>query len=256
MVIWSTLEASCPMCGNRLRLREVGSGFALGQDTDLLIRMKGKHIIQAEIHTCQGCRYSGYTCDFLRDVSATQMRRFMESISPHLGEDAAESGGPSGVARQGAVRTPLPHVQYYWAYKTAEALGLSATQQGDRLLRAYWCLRIAPSSQLPRSVAERLRGLYLKEAIRKLRQGLRSEKDRNRIYLVAELCRRNRNFLLSAGYFRKFLMQPDGARYLKTLAKKLLTLAEKKVDAEMGMEALLYDSAPDPKKGFLSDFGG
>ena len=67
MVVWFSREMSCPMCGSRVSGREVGGGFATGQDSDLLVRMKNKHIIQAEVHTCQSCRYSGYVKDFLID---------------------------------------------------------------------------------------------------------------------------------------------------------------------------------------------
>jgi hypothetical protein len=161
MVIWSTLEASCPMCGHRTRLREVGSGFTVGQDSDLLVRMNGKHIIQAEVHTCQKCHFSGYAADFTGTVSTASRKRFLEAVSPLLVDETAT--GPTGDAQY--ARTPLPDVQYHWAARTAETLGLPPAQQGERWLRAYWCLRLAPSSQLPPSILRSVKRLYLKWAI-------------------------------------------------------------------------------------------
>ena len=281
MVVWSTFEASCPICANRVRLREVGSGFAVGQDSDLLLRMPGKHIIQAEIHTCNKCNFSGNTTDFLRHTSRAARHRFRKEVSPTLTpevvidptgqkvrlspsstdkgapEPAAKSKGKtqlSNSASNSGSKTPLPDVQYYWAFKTAEALALPPTLQGQRLLRAYWCLRLSPSVHLPPRVAEPLKKIYLKGAIQKFRQSLRFERDRNMVYLVAELCRRNKNFLLSASYFHRFLSQEQGASYLKYAATKLITMAQDKIPDEISMEQLLYDRSPDP--GNSNDEGG
>ena len=71
------------------------------------------------------------------------------------------------------------------------------------------------------------------------------------VYLVAELCRRNKNFLLSVSYFRRFLEREQGAAYLKAAATKLLVMAGDKVSDEMSMEQLLYDSSSDSS----SDWG-
>lgn len=269
MVIWSTLEASCPICANRVRLREVGGGFTVGQDSDLLVRMPGKHIIQAEIHTCHKCRFSGNTTDFLRNTSRAARHRFRKEVSPTLTHDAvidptgqrvrlypikgptSTGKGSRDASTKSSGKTPLPDVQYYWAFRTAEALALPPTMQGQRLLRAYWCLRLPPSAHLPPRIATPLKKLYLKGAIQKFRQALRSERDRNMVYLVAELCRRNKNFLLSVSYFRRFLEREQGAAYLKAAATKLLVMAGDKVSDEMSMEQLLYDSSSDSS----SDWG-
>ncbi len=37
MIIWYNVEASCPVCGHRLQLRELGGGFAVG-DNGLVLR--------------------------------------------------------------------------------------------------------------------------------------------------------------------------------------------------------------------------
>ncbi len=356
MVVWSTIEASCPICKNRLRLREVGSGFALGQDSDLFVRMKGKHIIQAEIHTCPQCRYSGLAGDFLRDISTEARLLFLRDVAPGLvdededraedraprkltagknaarkstgrkgtraktdrgaGEsiteetleescshsrspapsssevdpseaDSPDAGGSAGAssrsrqpsrpgmddAKRGlkkskkslarrrrteesrfsgpiplhpCKRTPLAHIQYYWAAKTGEALGYSSHALGEHLLRAYWCLRIAPSSKLPASDLKRLRKRYLTEAIRRFRQGLRHQKNPNILYLVAELCRRNSNFLLSTRYFQRFFEKgAEACEYLLRAAEKLCRVAEGKLSTELSMEEVLYDPAPE-----------
>jgi hypothetical protein len=259
MVIWSTLEASCPMCEYRTRLREVGSGFTMGQDSDLLVRMRGKHIIQAEIHTCHRCHYSGYAKDFLRDVTPAQKSRFLELVSPALLEASLLGAAPGmpvegrAGGKSGFEKTPLPDVQYYWSFKSAEALGLPPMLQGERLLRAYWCLRLPPSSHLPPRVHQALGRVYLKGAIGKLRQGLRFETNPNWVYLVAELCRRNKNFLLASRYFRRFLEQPGGAGYLKLAARKLLLLADARKSKDLSMEEILYDKAPDAPSGHRGD---
>ena len=140
----------------------------------------------------------------------------------------------------------MAHIQYYWAAKTAEVLGLSSQEQGERILRAYWCLRIPPTSKLPARSLKRLRKRYLTEAIRKFRQGLRYQKDPHIVYLVAELCRRNSNFLLATRYFRRFFEKgPEASKYLKEAAEKLLRVAEEKLSTELSMEDVLYDPAPE-----------
>ena len=235
------------MCRNRARIREVGGGFAIGQDTDLLLRMHGKHVIQAEVHTCARCRFSGYAADFLRTISPGAQRRFLDEVSPAL-EDGVSSDGALHVASEAsppAHRTPLPHVQYQWASQTAEAIGLPPTPQGERLVRAYWCLRLPPSLSLPLSTRKSLGKIYLKGAIQKLRQGLRQEGDPSRLYLIGELCRRNENFLLAVSYFRRFLEREDGARYLKQAAVKLIQAARENSPGGMSMEEILYNNAQD-----------
>lgn len=270
MVIWSTLETSCPICDNRVRLREVGSGFTTGQDSDLLVRMEGKHIIQAEIHTCLQCHYSGFGADFLRTIVPAARRRFREVISPTLIDDITllpplprwalpglitpppaprQPGGskkPQG--RPEHSRTPLPDIQYFWASRTADALGYSAIELGLRLVRAYWCLRLDPTARLPAPRLKVLKKIYLRGAIQKLRQGVRFEQDPNLVYLIGELCRRNENYLLAASYFRRFLEKEGGARYLKLAAKRLLQEARNRVPDEMSMEAVLYDGVGGKKQ--------
>ncbi len=140
----------------------------------------------------------------------------------------------------------MPHIQYYWAAKTGEALGYSPQEQGERILRGYWCLRISPSSKLSASSLKRLRKRYLTEAIRKFRQGLRHQKDPNVVYLVAELCRRNGNFLLATGYFRRFFEKSAGAcEYLRQASEKLFLVAKEKLSTELSMEEILYNPAPE-----------
>ncbi len=269
MVVWSTIEASCPMCRNRVRLREVGSGFSIGQDSDLFVRMKGKHIIQAEVHTCHHCRFSGYTEDFLRDISSEARSRFVKEVAPGLVDEAEDTRttkdleglrrvpktkrkAPAGKKKSGKLRrcrtTPLPHIQYEWASRAAAAIGLSAHEQAKRLLRAYWCLRISPSSNLSDRTLKRLRKNYLQAAIRKFRQELRFQKDPNLVYVVAELCRRNGNYSLATNYFRRFVEREQApAKYLREAATKLLEFAQDENSAELSMEELLYNPAPEPE---------
>lgn len=252
MVVWSTIEASCPVCAHRLRLREVGSGFAAGQDTDLFVRMRGKHVIQAEIHTCHSCRFSGYTTDFLRDLSPASRERFLIEVAAVLTDEAtnpnrAKTDDAPAAPREPRTRlrrTPLPHVQYSWAAKTAEVIGLSAHEQGMRLVRAYWCLRIPPSNQLDAARRERTERRCLTAAIRKLRQDLRHRDDPHDLYLVAELCRRNRNFLLAESYFKRFLRQKGARRYVRQAAEKLLLVAREHLAEPLSMEDILYNPAP------------
>lgn len=245
MIVWYTIEASCPMCSTRLRLRELGGGIANGQDSDLLVRMAGKHLIQADVHSCQRCRFAGYAADFLRTVTPAARRRFLEEISLTLREPSATT---EGALRPGSdtPRTPLPDVQYYWAYRSAQALDLPAMEQGQRLLRAYWCCRLAPSSSMSPEILGPLRKAYLRGAIQKLRQGLRHEHDPCWIYVVGELCRRNGSFVLATGYFRRFLAEAPRSKYLSLAASKLIELSQRRQAADLSMEDLLYDRAPDP----------
>ena len=80
MQVWYNVEASCPVCRHRLRLRELGGGVALGQDSDLLVRMDGKHTIQVAIHTCTRCRFSGYCEDFGATMPQHLVQRFLTEV--------------------------------------------------------------------------------------------------------------------------------------------------------------------------------
>jgi uncharacterized protein (DUF2225 family) len=239
MLPWSTQEASCPICDRRVRLRQVGGGFALGQDSDLLVRMKGKHVIQAEIHNCPKCHFAGYASEFLGEIGSEAREKFLEEVSPWLVLGLL----PKCSARADYSQAPTPDVQYYWAYKTSEALSLPVASQAEKLLRAYWCMRLPPSTGLPSRTREALRKVYLSSAIRKLRQALRTNPGGHRVYLIAELCRRSGNFLLSAGYFRRFLEKETGPRYLKQAASRLLEAARAGLSREMSMEEILMDGA-------------
>lgn len=251
MIVWSTLETSCPMCQHRLRVREVGGGFAIGQDTDLLVRMKGKHLIQAEIHTCQKCRFSGYARDFtVRRVSNSMVKRFFRTYAHLLRDDHSSRAIGDASPGNGSKlsQTPLPHLQYHWAALASPAIGLSPTETGLRMVRAYWCLRLSPSSSLPDGTLKKLRKLYLRDTISRLRQGLRFEKNRTLVYLVAELCRRNGNYLLASQYFERFISREDGPRYLKHAARKLLEAAKHGDSADRTMEQTLYGDSSEKAK--------
>lgn len=240
MLVWHSLETTCPMCLQRLRVRDVGGGFALGQDTDLLIRMKGKHLIQAQIHTCLRCGYSGLADDFTdRHISKSVERAFFEKIAKHIRSQA------SSPARPGCAQTPLPHVQYHWAALAAEALNLAPGEIALRFLRAYWCLRLPPSIDLDEQTLAPMRKTYLREAISRFRQGLRRERNRVVVYLIGELCRRNGNFGLAAQYFERYIYRERGPRYLKLAAQKLLCAARAADAGEKTMEEVLYDQPQD-----------
>src|SRR5574341_1033453 len=127
MLVWYNVEAACPICGQRLRLRELGGGFALGQDSDLLVRMEGRHVVQAAVHTCLRCSFSGYAEDFGGNVPRPLAQRFIAEVTPKLG-----GASPGALAS-----TPLPDLQYYWAFRTAAFLGRGDGELGRRLLRAY-----------------------------------------------------------------------------------------------------------------------
>ncbi len=231
-----------------MRVREVGGGFVVGQDSDLLMRMQGKHIIQAEIHTCLACRYSGFASDFLdRNISDPMVERYFREFAEKLepkSNDAGPNAKPEG--------TPLPHLQYYWSAQLSPLIGLTPKETGMRMLRAYWCLRLAPSSSLPDKQLGKLDKLYLRQAIAYLRKALRHEKDRTLIYLVAELCRRNRSFVRAANYFQRFVDTSCGPstgrrastenpyEYLLQAAEKLREAVRREDSTPKTMEELLY----------------
>lgn len=243
MIVWSTVETSCPICRHRLRVREVGGGFATGQDSDLLIRMEGKHVIQAEIHSCQNCKFSGPAEDFMdRTITKGMIDRFVSDVVDRLTDDSSRH---SRNWNPTVSRTPLPHVQHYWSALTGEALGLPASEIGRRYLRAYWSLRLAPSRDLPAAELKVLRKRYLQETIALLRHGLRRERNRVVVYLVGELCRRNSNFGLAEQYFDRFLYREEGPSYLKQAARKLQASVRDGDSGERTMEQVLYDQEQD-----------
>lgn len=237
MLVWYQLETTCPLCGNRLRVRQVGSGFAVGQDSDLFVRMEGtRHLIQAEIHTCRRCRFSGYPEDFVsRSISRDMEKSFLGQLVRDLHDDRANG-------REPVESTPLPHVQYHWAALAATAMSTPAPEVGRLYLRAYWCLRLSPSADLPDDALAKLRKLYLRHAISRLRQGVRADRDRAVVYLIGELCRRNANFGLAAHYFERYVYREKGPRYLKQAARKLLLSVADRDSTEKTMEEILYDS--------------
>ncbi len=240
MVVWFNIESSCPMCGRRLRLRQVGGGFALGQDSDLLVRMEGRHTIQAAIHTCLGCRYSGYADDFGLSPSEAIAKRFRTEITPRLG------GAPAGKM----TTTPLPDLQYYWAFRCAAFLGRENGELGERLLRAYWCLRLPPSRDLsPDEVANRRR-VYLSGAIHHLREDARDGSTGTKLYLLGELNRRHGEFPIAESYFKRFLDTTGGGRggspkYLRLAAIKLLRATEHCDSRDRTMEEIVYSESKD-----------
>jgi hypothetical protein len=235
MVITYDIEASCPICGSRLLLHEPGGCFPLGQDSDLLLRMEGRHVIQVEIHSCLRCRYAGYPRDFAASFQRALCERFLSEISPKMAGDE----GPA---------TPSD-VQYLWAYRRAAFLGKSEEEQGLLLLRAFWCLRLPPSADLPAEVIAGRRRIYLAGAIHHLRQGARDGASPMRLYLLAELSRRAGQFPVATGYFKRFLdacsVRDDVPKYLRLAAAKLLASSERSESRDMTMEELVYADSPD-----------
>jgi hypothetical protein len=211
--------------------REVGGGFAVGQDSDLLIRMKGKHVIQAEVHSCPNCRYSGFTKDFALNTTPFVSDQFLAEVTPCL----------TGCPKKSISTTPLPDVQYYWAYKSASFLKRPALALGERLLRAYWCLRLPPSSQIPPPKIDSRKKVYLGECITHFMQSLRGNRNPHIYYLIAELSRRQGDFESAQAFFKKFLAKKLAAKYLRFAATKLIAAAEDEDNRDFTMEEILYD---------------
>jgi hypothetical protein len=240
MLVWYNVEASCPVCSHRLRLRELGGGVALGQDSDLLVRMDGKHTIQVAIHTCTRCRFSGYPEDFGATMPRHLVQRFLTEVSPKL---VAFAGSPPG-----SVATP--DLQYYWAYKCALFLGRDDAELSQRLLRAYWCLRLPPSTDLPAPDSEERRKVYLGAVIQHLRQATRGKCSPVQFYLLGELSRKYGEFPTAVGYFKRFLDvsstdQESAPKYLRLAAIKLLRAAERSDSRERTMEEIVYADSPE-----------
>lgn len=232
MLVWYDIEASCPVCASRLRIRQMGGGFALGQDSDLLVRMEGKHVVQEAIHTCLRCRFSGYGDDFAANIARPLAKRFLAELTPELVEGSGKRG-----------TTPLPDTQYYWAYRAGAFLGRAEGELGERLLRAYWCLRLPPSSDLPASEADQRRRRYLEGAIHHFRQGARANAAPVWLYLLGELNRKCGEYPAAVGYFKRFLeTSSEGGvpRYLRLAAIKLLQAAEHHDGRDRTMEEIVY----------------
>lgn len=240
MLVWSSIETSCPMCQSRLEVREVGGGCVVGQDSDLLLRMHGDHIIEAEIHCCPKCLFSGSAADFTgTDVSPEDVTRFAEETQPQLA-DVLEAR-PAREKSFDAKITVWPHQQYHLSALAADFLGLPAREIGLRMVRAYWCLRLAPGSHLPKRTLARLRKTYLNQAIAFLRKSLRHETDPSFTYLVAELCRRNGNFIRAQNYFSRYLERSGTPEYLRDAARRLAQLARDGDSSHRRLEELLYE---------------
>ncbi len=236
MLIWHSIETGCPICNYRIKLRELGSGFATGQDSDLLIRMKGRHIIQAAIHTCLRCKYSGYPEDFNVTLRRSVAERFLAELSPTL--------------RGSETPVPLPDLQYYWSYLCAQFRSLPELELGLRLLRASWCLRLPPSRDLPPPEIQKRQKLYLTGAIHHLRGDDRWNGPPVILYLLAELSRRNGEFPMAVGYFKRFLdrsvREPTAVpKYLRLAAMKLLRNAEQGHGQNRTMEEIVYADSPE-----------
>lgn len=228
------------MCRSRLCGREVGSGFALEQDSDLLVHMEGKHVIQAEIHTCQTCRFSGYLRDFQINTTPEVGDRFVAEITPRL----------TGASRRSSSSIPLPDVQYQWAYESARFLGRPSLALGNLLLRAYWCLRMPPSSShlSATEIAERKKE-YLTRAIEHFHQSLRGNRNPHLYYLLGELSRRNAQYQAAVGYFEKYLTRRKSTEYLRIAATKLSAMATAGHSREMTMKELFYDHKSERPQG-------
>ena len=336
MIVWSSVETSCPVCAHRLRVREVGSGFVVGQDTDLLIRMGQKHVIEAEIQTCPGCLFSAYAREFIsHHVDDEMVERFHAEFAdlllagplgtlplkklplntlplkapprktPDVSEEDEQESGEPGTLKRGrgqktarqirTERTPganppgkkirrkksaretpadavpesraargelergesdaseatVPvHLQYWYAGMLAPLLGLPPRETGARMLRAYWCLRLDRTRPrrdplFDQRQLARLRTLYLRQAIAYLRKALRHEKEPVLVYLVAELCRRNSNFVRSQNYFQRFLDNGTGPEYLRDAAVRLVLLARREDSGHRRLEEILYETSED-----------
>lgn len=244
MIVWSTLEASCPICAQRVQLRFPGGAWFTGQDTDLFLRMGPEHVIQVEVQTCPKCRFSGYADDFLAEISPPEALRFVTVLSPLL----ARAREPFRDAFVLPERRPLPDVQYYWAFRRARFLGEGLESQALLLLRAYWCLRIPPSDQLPDPIRESRKKLYLRGAIERFRQLAEKRPEPKLLYITAEICRRNSNFRLAVSYFRRHLLAEGGPRYLRRAAQRLLEAAREKDARDLSMEEILFDRPPEPER--------
>ncbi len=250
MIVWSSVESSCPMCQQRIRVREVGGGFVLGQDSDLLIRMPDKHVIEAEIHTCPHCWFSGYADDFVASqVTEPMVERYFREFAHKLAEVGESDESPDGEDGEDDDRRPfpLPHRQYHFSTLLAPLLGLPPLESGLRMLRAYWCLRLSPSTLLAPRELRALQTLYLRQAIAFLRKSLRRARNPVLVYLVGELCRRNSNFVRAQHYFERFLSN-SGPDYLLLAAERLLKLAQGGDAEHRRLEDLLYDDSDTPKR--------
>ena len=241
MSVWYSLESTCPVCSRRLQVREVGGCVPTGQDSDLLLRMEGIHIIQAAIHSCPHCRFSGYSDDFHRTMRKPQSERFLAEVSPKL------TGAKTNAE-------PAADLRYYWAFRCAAFLSRPEKELAEKLVRAYWCLRLPPSCEIAAGEAEERRKVYLAGAIHYLRQEARRGADSSRIYLLAELNRRNGSFPVAVGYFKRFLdstaaSRPAVAAYLRLAAMKLLQAAEHSDRRDRTMEEIVYVDSPEDPRG-------
>jgi hypothetical protein len=229
-MIWHNTIIFCPICGKRGEGRQSGGCIPEGQDSDLFVRTQGSvHVIQSEIHMCLDCFYAGTTDDFDIKVSESKKAEFQESLTPKF-----KRRMPDG-------KIVYPHEGYLLAYMSASFLGRDHDVLINRLLRAYWCLRMAPCSQLGYKRITKLKGIYLSQILPLLKQLLKIEFDPRYCYLAAELSRRAEEFEQSKIYFRKFIeYRGQCAEYLKKAATPLYLAAKRCDSAHYSMEVILY----------------
>ena len=118
------IELSCPVCGKSFQSQAVASTNAVGgKRTDFHERAAGTQPLAYQIHTCDGCGYSGGEADFTHEAD----------IGPLLKEHVLNELAPRGPW------VTTGSVKYEAAAKVAGWQGLEDRHIADLLLRAAWC---------------------------------------------------------------------------------------------------------------------
>lgn len=172
----------CPLCGSTFRARTMGSSYYIsGLDTDLRETGSIEEVRRFSVASCQVCRYSDYSWDFLapEELDPEQRQRLEEA----LGVDASHPGP--------ALNRTLPDFErLHLAGRCFVARGLDRSAQAELALLAYYVAQDLGRRDLApglRNEAATLLATVLEEEGEELPTPLRARY----AYLTGELNRRS-----------------------------------------------------------------
>lgn len=256
MTEFVTCRLRCPVCSTEFSADEVHGAPVVGRDTDLRPLYEGPGPLLTHMHSCPGCRYSGY-----REAFETEPTDEDELIEEVVEEEASlprpavsvpdESDADdlrrylrSGELAEGLVSEgtePFGAVRYLLAARLHEYLN-----ENDPLGCAHYYLRAVWSARATGDAALELD--CLRELLLRLSNVLESEHlveaERARLaYLTAEVARRAGDFGRALELFAQVELDADPDEeegyMLSTLARRQALLAGAKSDVNAVIPAEL-----------------
>lgn len=248
MAEFVTVKLRCPVCGIEFVADEVHGASPVGRETDFRLLFDGADPLLSHLHSCPGCRYSGYRCAF--ETEPSDEDELIEALEddpkslprPHQplpdDEDVVDLRRyvKSGELTDGLVEPglePFGSVRYLLAARIYEFLDEEEDPLGSAhfYLRSAWCARAA-GDRLAEKKA-------LREVLLKLNNVLESaallDYEKLRLcYLAGEIARRAGDFGRAVDFFAQVekeadLDEEEGA-LLAALARRQSLLALMKSD--------------------------